>query len=103
MKASLPTLKVVKEAFTDYVISLRSLSDTRQPSSHGRQRAKVPFPEYMKAPFLYLGARKGAFMYPRGEPASPGVAKATFGTSDVAKVGRIHVVVATCSVRTVAW
>ncbi len=89
MKASLPTLKVVKEAFTDYVISLHSLSDTRQPSSHGRRRAKDPFPEYMKAPFLYLGARKGAFMYCGGEPerqwrggsslvratpASPGVA-----------------------------
>ncbi len=35
MKASLPTLKVGKEAFTDYLIALRSLGRRRQPSSHG--------------------------------------------------------------------
>ncbi len=62
VKASLPTLKVGKEALTT------SGGDTYGQTHHQprRKRVKGSFPKYMKDPFLYLGARMGAFMYSQG-------------------------------------
>ncbi|OXM55523.1 hypothetical protein CFP71_17670 [Amycolatopsis thailandensis] len=75
MKASFPTFRVVKEAFTDTRVAMFApdappvTSRPREGLLHAAQPRKLDLhasPKYMKAPFLAPGARKGAFMYLSG-------------------------------------
>ncbi|GAB3709750.1 hypothetical protein GCM10027598_15030 [Amycolatopsis oliviviridis] len=90
VKASLPTLKVVKEAFTDsgslkeaFTDRLTASGTSRTPVTshattgaregplHAAQPRKLDLharPKYMKGSFTEPGASKGAFMYRSTRP-----------------------------------